>query len=416
MSQVTWSDVQEAASRAMPTAVDFAEEAWKALALAGLTTFNSPRRRRQVALRFLGVARFYRRWASTLVHNLPTEDLADWADALGVSPVGIAEDIAAIGDESYSSDSYDDFDSNLAEMVDREAAGLHEVLAAAFGGADRLERAMWGTLPTIIASRVNVPDVQINHGSAFNGTCVIGVDLAWSPKNLTGIAVANVTRDEVAIVGTDTLLTDADIVRFIRRYAMGPLTIAIDAPTIVPNDTGMRPVERELQRDKTLQRNHAAPYPSNRQLLGKYNGGVPRGEALVALLRSHFNVQEVGAPLPFHGGQYVLEVFPLAAMPRLFGRTFVYKKKQGRTWEQCQAGLTEYLIALRSLSSPKLTVPEHIRAEQRIGKAFKSIEDQADAVLCAYIAALAWLGGVECIGDPRNGYIVLPAGREVELR
>ena len=65
---------------------------------------------------------------------------------------------------------------------------------------------MWGTLPTVIASRLNVPDVQTNHGSAFNGTCVIGVDLAWSPKNLTGIAVASVSASAMAGLSIDSAM------------------------------------------------------------------------------------------------------------------------------------------------------------------------------------------------------------------
>ena len=40
--------------------------------------------------------------------------------------------------------------------------------------------------------------------------------------------------------------------------------------------------------------------------------------------------------------------------------------------------------------------------------AFKALEDRTDAVFCAYVAALAWLGRVEALGTLSDGYIVLP--------
>ena len=45
------------------------------------------------------------------------------------------------------------------------------------------------------------------------------------------------------------------------------------------------------------------------------------------------------------------------------------------------------------------------------GKALKPIEDQVDAVTCAYLAALAWLYGekrLEMVGTLKEGYVVVP--------
>lgn len=170
----------------------------------------------------------------------------------------------------------------------------------------------------------------------------IGIDLAWSPKNRTGLAAATVTDAEVLILNTTIAKSNGDILDFIRPYASDPLTIAIDAPTIVPHEDRMRDCERLLHRDEGIRRAHAAPYPGTRRLLGKCNGGVPRGEQIVALLNEQLGFEEVGCPPPLHSGRFAMEVFPAAAMVRLFNLTapLVYKKKRGRTWEQCGEGLS----------------------------------------------------------------------------
>jgi predicted RNase H-like nuclease len=69
----------------------------------------------------------------------------------------------------------------------------------------------------------------------------------------------------------------------------------------------------------------------------------------VELLKPELQVQEVGCPPAGHNRRYAIEVFPLAAMPGLFGAANVpvYKKKRGRTWPRCQTELSSYLERLR---------------------------------------------------------------------
>jgi predicted RNase H-like nuclease len=105
-----------------------------------------------------------------------------------------------------------------------------------------------------------------------------GIDLAWSPKNKTGVALARVTEQEVRVVESGRVETDTQIIAWAEKAGGKPLTIAIDVQTIVPNETGMRPCEKLLQ--GMFSKQHAGPYPSNRVLLGKQNGGVPRGEVI----------------------------------------------------------------------------------------------------------------------------------------
>jgi predicted RNase H-like nuclease len=240
---------------------------------------------------------------------------------------------------------------------------------------------------------------------------VIGVDLAWSPKNQTGLAVATVSQCCVQVKATTLARSLDDIIAFIANHASSDVTIAIDAPTVVPHHDRMRDCERQLHRDESIRNAHAAPYPGTRNLLGKCNGGRPRGEELVQRLKTELSVSEVGCPPPSHSGRYAMEVFPAAAMVRLFGLTapVPYKKKRNRTWAECRQGLEHYLEHLRALDEPCLECPPDLRVGLEAGKKFKEIEDRVDAVLCAYVAALAWLGKAQEIGCLESGYIVLPA-------
>ena len=70
-----------------------------------------------------------------------------------------------------------------------------------------------------------------------------------------------------------------------------------------------------------------------------------------------------------------------------------------------------YINHLQQLTSPSLKVNTPLVVNNEKGKALKHIEDQADAVTCAYLAALAWLYGqerLEMIGTLKEGYAVVP--------
>ena len=110
-----------------------------------------------------------------------------------------------------------------------------------------------------------------------------------------------------------------------------------------------------------------------------------------------------------------MEVFPAPALLILFGldRGLRYKKKRGIGWTSCRAGLAEYICGLHALRGPALRWKDTPRLEDERGIAYKRIEDQLDAVLCAYLAGLAWLGGgeaLEMVGTVSQGYIALPRG------
>lgn len=182
----------------------------------------------------------------------------------------------------------------------------------------------------------------------------VGVDLAWSSRNPTGVALAALTADSVRVVTTECVRTDDEIISIVPTDGL-PVTVAIDAPTVVPNAEGMRDCERRLQ--TMFGRHHAGPYPSNRRLLGAVNGGTPRGEVISQRLQRERGAIE-GLPPAEHRGLSVFEVFPAPAMVLLFnlGHILPYKKKRKRTWEACREALRTYRQHLHDLRGPALEI------------------------------------------------------------
>jgi predicted RNase H-like nuclease len=240
----------------------------------------------------------------------------------------------------------------------------------------------------------------------------VGVDAPWWPESAPALPAATVTGGAVPSITTTLAYGLDEVIEFVGSFGAGAVTVAIDAPTVVPHLDNMRECEKRLHRDPSIRRANAGPYPGTRRLLGAHNAGQPRGEELATRLKRELGYEELGCPPPGHRGRFVMEVFPAAAMVRLFDlrAPLPYKKKHGRSWRDCQAGLADYINRLRMVESPRLEVPDELTVNGRTGKAFKDLEDRVDALLCAYVAALSWLGRAESVGTLAEGYIVLPQG------
>jgi predicted RNase H-like nuclease len=242
----------------------------------------------------------------------------------------------------------------------------------------------------------------------------IGIDLAWSPRNLTGGAVIVGDSAGGTFVGSALLQADHEIIDYVEQHAGdGPAIVAVDAPLWVPNETGRRPAEAEIGR--VFARYQAGAHPANRQRL-TFDGAV-RGETLVTALEQRGFVH---APTIAAGAavRQIIEVFPHPAMVALFGlnRTLKYKIKPNRTredilseWRRYQS----YLLALRQ-ADPPLQGHELLPAQDITllrGARLKQYEDQIDALFCAYIAlyAFRW-GAARCrvFGTMEEGYIFTP--------
>lgn len=234
----------------------------------------------------------------------------------------------------------------------------------------------------------------------------VGVDLAWGHRRSSGVALLAEERECLQeVTPTTTLSTIEHICEAIARWDHGAtLVIAVDAPLVVPNLTGERPVESQMRQRFACY--HAACHPANRRLLGD----PPRGEQLWRQLSRCLGVQLMTAPPVCQPCRVVFEVYPHAALVKLFNlpRILEYKARRGRSLGYRLEQMQTYLHRLAQLSEPRLTLPNWTTCLPHTGVELKTFEDKVDALFCAWLAARAWLRGGEVLGEAENGSIWLP--------
>ena len=228
----------------------------------------------------------------------------------------------------------------------------------------------------------------------------VGLDLAWGERQPTGLAVLD---DAGQLVHVSAARTDDEIAAQLAPYLDGPCLVAIDAPLIVTNPTGSRRAEQELSKD--FRRFEAATHPSNTGKREFANG--TRGARLCKRLRLDMD--------PNSGRERrAIEVYPHPATVVLFGlgRTLKYKDKRGRDLELLRSELLTLMTHVEQIV-PTDRAWQTLRAQVEGATRkvdLRQVEDQVDAVVCAYVALFAerWPERTTTYGDFETGYIVTP--------
>jgi len=243
-------------------------------------------------------------------------------------------------------------------------------------------------------------------------TVFVGMDLAWGPKNRTGVVVVA----GGAVLDSWTLVSDDQICDWLNPYMAGPVLVAVDAPLIVRNPAGTsRPCDRRIS--KVFGGSHAGAHSANLGLAA-FSAGV-RAERLAQRLGLSTDPYiQSGQPV-----RRMIEVYPHPAMVSLFGLPFTlkYKAKRGRTVDDRREAFTALTSHLEKLTmlDPPLAVATTVRWGELRDALLKAssngqldlIEDELDAYMCAYIGLYYWTHGASrcrVVGDVDSGYIVTP--------
>ncbi len=233
----------------------------------------------------------------------------------------------------------------------------------------------------------------------------IGIDFGWR-TGPSGLAALRLQGSVLTLLDLTRLLEPEAILAWVDQVVGdGPALIAVDAPTLIPNATGMRVPDKLTH--SYFGRYHAGCYPAN---LGR-----PFAERTVALglaleARGYGHADQIN---PQVLGRFQIECFPHPALVRLFDLPLILKYKKGPLARR-QLELARY----RDLLLDQL--PKHIPCLHltdlppipATGAAFKDLEDQLDGLVCAYIGAYWWYWGLErnqVLGDRQTGYIVVPS-------
>lgn len=237
----------------------------------------------------------------------------------------------------------------------------------------------------------------------------VGLDLAWGRTARTGVAVLD---DDGRLTHSSAVRTDDEIDAELRAHTAGHrVVVAVDAPLVVPNLTGRRVGEALVTRH--FGRFDAGAHPSNRS---RPLFDPPRAQTLAE--RHGWVVDPVVRPGP--GVSVAVEVYPHPAMVVLFGlgRVLPYKGKHRRGLDVRREAWAALLDQLERVTGEVLglgrnarwaTVRAAVAGAERAAD-LERVEDEVDAVLCAY---LAWLWATEpgrmvVLGDVTSGYVVVP--------
>ncbi|MDE2965865.1 MAG: DUF429 domain-containing protein [Chloroflexota bacterium] len=239
----------------------------------------------------------------------------------------------------------------------------------------------------------------------------IGLDLAWTTKNESGICwlegdsreSLRCTRLEAAACETAKL---ADAVTAVD----GPVVVTIDAPLIYNEE---RRAESKIA--SMFGRYKASAYHPSLAVRRGYTAGIDLGKALES---SGFTLDPASLLCSDRTGRTAVEVFPHTIHVRLFNLAERILYKKGRV-AQKRAGLHQYQGHLQLLieqEAPNLFEHEDVAralhpetARNARGKSLKRLDDTLDGLTCALAAWLIWNEPErwEMIGD-LNGYIVAP--------
>lgn len=229
-----------------------------------------------------------------------------------------------------------------------------------------------------------------------------GLDLGWT-TGCTGLALLD---DTGALLASTRLQTDDEIVAWIHAQPGSVVVAAVDAPLIVPNETGQRVPEHLI--GKAFGAFGASAHTTNR---AKFGGARPRAAVLADRLGWETD-PDTGPATP--SKPLCIEVYPHPAMVSLFTLDYRLDYKKGDRSRR-SAGLRVLMRHLETISTLQLAANARWRemaaaVENATAGQLDRIEDELDAVVCAH---LAWLwhhhrAELTVYGSARDGYIVAP--------
>ncbi|MCL6444438.1 MAG: DUF429 domain-containing protein [Alicyclobacillus sp.] len=241
-----------------------------------------------------------------------------------------------------------------------------------------------------------------------------GIDLAFSPRNPSGLFVIN---ENGKYVTHEYQTGDQEIVQFIRRHlhAQGNV-IVVDAPLVVHNDVGQRPCEKQV--GTTYGGRGASCHSANTRLPSGRRGPEFVSHLKAAIPQANIAVDATAATPNFYP---VIETYPHPGHIELFGLASIlpYKRKPRRSKVESVSAMATYQQHLKDLADadPALLLSTSPLLNTDVfglkGQGFKKHEDLLDSLFCAYVALYLWKHKSDprhwkVFGDMASGFITIP--------
>lgn len=253
-------------------------------------------------------------------------------------------------------------------------------------------------------------------------TTIVGFDSAWTDKATAPGAVCGIREasDGSLDLVAPRLATFAQAFDFITAEMEHAerVIVALDQPTIVPNTTGSRPVDKVA--GSLVSWTGGGVQPANRSKVGMFDDTAPIWSFLSQLGAE----EDPEAARRADRGLYLIEVFPALALPSLIeahcGRLLGarYNPERRKTFRLDHWASVTNAIAEFGLAHQISGMPGWANSHRGIVAPRKRDQDLLDAVLCAMVGYL-WMhdrGGMLMLGDLATGYMITPGIGEARDR
>ncbi len=253
---------------------------------------------------------------------------------------------------------------------------------------------------------------------------IIGFDSAWTDnrRNPGAICALILDDNQQSVFHPPSLVTFDQAAEFVQRtsYGCDYAIIGIDQPTVVPNEQGMRPVERVAA--SLISKLKGGVQPGRRSGLGAsmFGDGAPIWRFLDRIGATQDPMAARGAAT----GIFVMEVFPALALPAIIpaiwerGHGAKYNPK-ARLFRPSDWPLVCLGVAAHASAIGQLEISLCAKGLATVAAPKKGDQDRLDALICLLIG-LGWrrLPTEEglFLGDLDSGYIVTPKVADEDVR
>lgn len=251
----------------------------------------------------------------------------------------------------------------------------------------------------------------------------IGFDSAWTDnaKAPGAVCAAVLGGQRLVEFHAPRLASFAQALEFIRavRSTDGLTLVALDQPTVVPNQTSMRPVERTAA--SLISWLGGGVQPSNTGKLGMFCDASPVW-GFLRELGAHEAPEEARTAAT---GLYLMEVFPALALPSLAPEFFGRLKAPRYNPDRRKTFRAEDWVSVAQAAAVQFdgfAMPEPASWCREVAlnpQPRKADQDRLDAMLCLLVA-LHWRlrdrSLSMLLGSLEEGYMVFPASPDVRAR
>lgn len=212
----------------------------------------------------------------------------------------------------------------------------------------------------------------------------IGIDLAWTYRNETGITIF---KDRKCVFSGAKVYSDEMLVEIMKGYS--PCIVSIDAPLVVNNESGGRSVDSQVMKT-SIHKRYLKLYATSRTYMLRAFGAI-RGEKILKLSELELS-------------KTIYETYPTGIFLSLFPELYdnKYKISSRKTLEELIENSQKLLEAIQDLG-----FHIDIQTTAHTKKAYKTFEDQVDSVLCALNSYYAYYSKNVLFQD-ESGAIALP--------